>query len=285
MLPAALKARSSFKSGAKEPLVTSDESKDAPGADMAIVAPYRQLTMARPASFKHDLRWTKGDNSMNPALASMLSYYTFGKLSCSSDTAQAGNAPPFVCIDPLGGIGSTMLEMHLQGLKHAPTRPIIAMAGDLRLSEARAMAANFDVSHYLDQCEDIFIGRNRDLFLSRPITATAFQWDATKLPFKDSSVDAIISDLPFGRRCGNATINDQLYTKLLVEFHRVLVPYHSNSESLQPGRCVLLTIERRLMVTALVTASLLGAKFRIVMAPFVVDMGGLVPYVFVLEKM
>ena len=125
--------------------------------------------------------------------------------------------------------------------------------------------------------------------------AAAAHWDATRLPFADGGVDAILSDLPFGRRCGNASVNDQLYVQLLLEFYRVLSPAastekgpldsaRSTRKSPPTGRCVLLTIERKLMITALVEAAVKGAPFRVLERPFMVDMGGLMPYVFVLER-
>jgi len=45
--------------------------------------------------------------------------------------------------------------------------------------------------------------------------------DATRLPFRDASVDAVLSDLPFGRKHG---LKDTLYAEVLRECRRVLKP-------------------------------------------------------------
>ena len=57
------------------------------------------------------------------------------------------------------------------------------------------------------------------------------QADATRLPLHSNTIDAILCDMPFGRRhvahsCGRAQAASQheLYPMLLAEFHRVLKP-------------------------------------------------------------
>ena len=68
-------------------------------------------------------------------------------------------------------------------------------------------------------------------------------WDATQLPLRDGVVDVIISDLPFGHRCGNKKSNQRMYPAFLKECHRVL--------SKDGGRAILLTLERGLMKSVL----------------------------------
>ena len=52
-------------------------------------------------------------------------------------------------------------------------------------------------------------------------------------PLRTASVDVIICDLPFGKRCSSAQANQKLYAMALQEFGRLLRP--------GTGRCVLLT--------------------------------------------
>ncbi len=133
-----------------------------------------------------------------------------------------------------------------------------------------------------------------------------FQWDATRIPLRDSSVDVILSDLPFGRRCGNHGINNQLYPRLLVEFYRVIRKGSScaagrsaaqraerewwercEGGAVPPaGRMVLITVEWRTMTAAINTANHeKRCNLRLVREPFSLDMGGLCPYVFVLDAL
>uniref|UniRef100_A0A8R1DH43 THUMP domain-containing protein n=1 Tax=Caenorhabditis japonica TaxID=281687 RepID=A0A8R1DH43_CAEJA len=62
------------------------------------------------------------------------------------------------------------------------------------------------------------------------------QWDATNLPFPDSSVDAIVTDLPFGKKIGSTTDNRLLYPRLIGEWKRVLK---------KGGRLVVMTHDKR----------------------------------------
>ena len=64
------------------------------------------------------------------------------------------------------------------------------------------------------------------------------QWDATALPLENSSVDKIVSNLPWGIKHGSHPENRRLYPRLIAEFRRVLKP---------GGTMVLLSAEMRLM--------------------------------------
>jgi hypothetical protein len=125
------------------------------------------------------------------------------------------------------------------------------------------------------------------------LAAGVVRWNAGKLPLRDGSVDCIASDLPFGRRCGNHRTNSNLYPALLSEFARVLRPAKTtrgldgllsderggacDTTGCRPC-CVLLTIERRVMLEALASQNV----FQLLRPAVCVDMGGLCPYVFVL---
>ena len=45
-------------------------------------------------------------------------------------------------------------------------------------------------------------------------------WDASRLPVRDGMIDAIVSDMPFGKRMGTKSINKEIYPLLLQQFHR-----------------------------------------------------------------
>jgi len=63
--------------------------------------------------------------------------------------------------------------------------------------------------------------------------ADLFRADATKLPLTDDSVDAVVTDLPYGHSvCIMAESMNQLYSESLQEIRRILKP---------DGRCVIVT--------------------------------------------
>jgi 23S rRNA G2445 N2-methylase RlmL len=51
--------------------------------------------------------------------------------------------------------------------------------------------------------------------------AELYDWDATRLPLEDSSVGALLADLPFGNRVGTHEGNHALYPAMLREAARV----------------------------------------------------------------
>ncbi|CAG0915885.1 unnamed protein product [Notodromas monacha] len=51
-----------------------------------------------------------------------------------------------------------------------------------------------------------------------------FQGDAKRIPLRDSSLDTVVTDLPFGKRMGSISDNRVSYRYFLLEFARVLRP-------------------------------------------------------------
>ena len=67
----------------------------------------------------------------------------------------------------------------------------------------------------------------------------ALIWDATCLPLLTSSVDVILTDLPYGKRLGSKHENWKLYPALLSEFGRVCRPSSSRAALLtQDSKCI-----------------------------------------------
>jgi SAM-dependent methyltransferase len=96
-------------------------------------------------------------------------------------------------------------------------------------------------------------------------------WDATRLPLPDASVDAIVADLPFGNLVGSHAGNAALYPALLREAARVAKP---------GARFVVITAEIRLLEAAL--APILRQWER--EQALRVNLGGLRPMIFVLRR-
>lgn len=72
--------------------------------------------------------------------------------------------------------------------------------------------------------------------LGRSVAADAALWDSTRLPLRTSTVDVVVSDLPFGKRSGSKLDNRVLYLRALQETARVTRP--------GTGRAVLLTHDK-----------------------------------------
>jgi tRNA G10 N-methylase Trm11 len=66
--------------------------------------------------------------------------------------------------------------------------------------------------------------------------------DASRLPLRNASVSKIITDMPWGRRCGGYIGNTALYPRFLREARRVIAP---------DGDLWLLTLEKGIMRRAL----------------------------------
>jgi len=105
--------------------------------------------------------------------------------------------PGQIILDPLGGVGTIAIEGSLT------YKNSLFISGDINNKEidrARTNISNIGV--YGNVC--------------------ALRLDATTLPFKDKSIDTIISDLPFGRRHGTKKSNLILYPSIFKEFIRTV---------------------------------------------------------------
>lgn len=67
---------------------------------------------------------------------------------------------------------------------------------------------------------------------------SVLNWDARALPLRSGVVDAVVCDMPYGLRCGNARKNARMYGAILAEVARVLAP---------GARAWLLTTETKLV--------------------------------------
>lgn len=98
------------------------------------------------------------------------------------------------------------------------------------------------------------------------------QWDLCNLPMRSSSVDIIITDMPFGKRVGSRKKNWELYPLCLREMARVCKP--------GTGKAALLTQDKKCFTKALLQMGGLWKKLHTVW----VNVGGLHAGVFVLKR-
>ncbi|KOC59844.1 THUMP domain-containing protein 3 [Habropoda laboriosa] len=155
--------------------------------------------------------------------------------------------PGDIIIDPMCGGGSIPIEA-VSAYSHS-----YVIAGDNHPKAVLRTKSNIDAS---------FATCKIDLL----------HWSASQLPLKDSLVDIVVTDMPFGKRSGRMTDNRILYKQFLTELGRVMKPIR--------GRAVLLTYDRRSFSVALQTA---GDLFRVTKT-LGVNIGGLQAVVYVLKR-
>ncbi|XP_072328194.1 tRNA (guanine(6)-N2)-methyltransferase THUMP3 isoform X3 [Scyliorhinus torazame] len=98
------------------------------------------------------------------------------------------------------------------------------------------------------------------------------QWDICNLPLKTSSVDVVISDMPFGKRMGSRRKNWDLYPACLKEMGRICRP--------ETGRAALLTQDKKCFIKAMSRMGHLWKKSHTVW----VNVGGLHAAVYLLKR-
>jgi 23S rRNA G2445 N2-methylase RlmL len=116
-------------------------------------------------------------------------------------------------LDPMCGAGTILAE------RLAVQRDALVLGGDLEPAALRSAAANLRR-------------------LGQPLLA---RWDAGHLPLRNESVDALVTNPPFGKQLGLPEEITGLYRRVLEETHRVLRP---------GSRAVLLVSEIRALTQA-----------------------------------
>ncbi|XP_056607430.1 THUMP domain-containing protein 3 [Triplophysa dalaica] len=119
----------------------------------------------------------------------------------------------------------------------------------------------------------------KHLLKNRPVERSSsglpidiIQWDLCNLSVRSSSVDIIITDMPFGKRMGSRKKNWELYPLCLREMARVCRP--------DTGRAVLLTQDKKCFTKAILQ---MGELWRRSYTAWV-NVGGLRAGVFVLQR-
>ena len=98
------------------------------------------------------------------------------------------------------------------------------------------------------------------------------QWNVMNACLRDSSVDVVITDLPFGKRSGSKADNRTLYPATLLSLARLTPP--------KTGRAVLLTQDRNSMFKSIPKV----AKYWKTVKHIQCNIGGLTALVFVLSR-
>jgi tRNA G10 N-methylase Trm11 len=115
---------------------------------------------------------------------------------------------------------------------------------------------------------DIDAGAIHAARLNAGRSAALALWDATRLPIRSGSIDALISNPPYGRQHAAPGGTARFYRTVMREAARVLRP---------TGRCVLLTGDPDALPGAVPAALVLRARHRLLLR-------GLPATAFVLER-
>ncbi|XP_061474502.1 tRNA (guanine(6)-N2)-methyltransferase THUMP3 [Rhineura floridana] len=165
--------------------------------------------------------------------------------------------PADIIIDPMCGTGAIPIEGATEWAN------CYHIAGDNNPQAVKRTANN--ISSLLKQIQS-----KESTSAGTPIDS--IQWDICSLPLRTSSVDVIVTDMPFGKRIGSKKKNWDLYPSCLMEMGRICRP--------RTGRAVLLTQDRKCFAKALSKMGHLWRKSHTIW----VNVGGLHAAVYLLKR-
>jgi hypothetical protein len=114
-----------------------------------------------------------------------------------------------VVLDPCAGIGT--IPVTADQYYHPRNTPAIGLGGDIVLNHPTIASA-----------AGVF--EQKAATTKNPASSLLAAWDAAHLPVRSSSVDAIVSDLPFGQQCLSTSALNQLLPLIFLQCARVLTP-------------------------------------------------------------
>ena len=153
-------------------------------------------------------------------------------------------------LDPCAGIGTIPVEAdqyYFNAYGRGNGR-CIGLGGDIVLNHPiMASAASALEEQQQPQCrlksrkatQSTTGGSNSGSSSGSSSSSLLAAWDAAQLPIRTATIDAIVSDLPFGQQCLSAKAVNQLVPLIFRECARVLVPTTTNANE-SGGRMVLL---------------------------------------------
>ncbi|EFC38217.1 predicted protein [Naegleria gruberi] len=166
---------------------------------------------------KQDIRLTYGKSTLKPQTSYMLWKTLLMENSILRDKLfQQSQLVTFV--DPFAGSGTLSLSLNYLFTDNDPKVQLYNI--DFNLDEVSAMK---------DNCS-----KNRNIHI--------LNCDSRFLPFRNESIDVVISDMPFGVLCGNHSRNSKVYPKIVKQLERIVKP---------DGVVLLLTIELALLESQL----------------------------------
>ncbi|CAJ1969290.1 unnamed protein product [Cylindrotheca closterium] len=178
--------------------------------------------------------------------------------------------PYEMVLDPCAGIGTIPVEAeHYYWNKQQHQHRAIGIGGDIVVNHESICSAAFALENIARQ-QDVEADDNKNKNFSRLSVA----WDAALLPLRSGIVDAVVSDLPFGKMCLSASAVEQLLPLVMVQCARVLVP--------KTGRMVLLCGSPDAVLRALERCPQYWKQPCTMVAP--VNIGGLLAWMLRVER-
>jgi hypothetical protein len=118
-------------------------------------------------------------------------------------------------LDPCAGVGTIPVEASFLG----NVMTCFGLGGDIAISKSGGGGENFSsmIVNYFKQARDC----QRDQLCGKG-GSDVLSWDATSIPIRDSVIDCIISDLPFGLKCMSAKTLNSFLPLLFSECARLL---------------------------------------------------------------
>ena len=131
-----------------------------------------------------------------------------------------------IVVDPCAGVGTIPVEAEwyhkILGSPHphelGESNQVLSIGGDLILNNPKYTKVAGVMENYCRRNTTTDI--NKGLQCSSLMVA----WDAAHLPMRTSSVDVVVSDLPFGQQCLSASALSQLLPLIFLECARILTP-------------------------------------------------------------
>ena len=148
---------------------------------------------------------------------------------CASMLQLANIQPGEIVVDPMCGGGSIPIEGAIAFNR------AFHIGGDNHEKAVYRSSENF---HFLSKS----LPETTGVTTSQSLPGDILQWDVTKIPLRDNSVDVFVTDLPFGKRSGSKADNRVLYPKIMNAMARVVKP--------STGRAILLTQDKTSMFKA-----------------------------------
>ena len=148
---------------------------------------------------------------------------------CASMLQLADIQPGEIVVDPMCGGGSIPIE------------GAIAFKKAFYIGADCHEKAVFRSTENFKSCSKS-LNKSNDSDTLSSLSGDILQWDVTRIPLRDNSVDVFITDFPFGKRSGSKTDNRVLYPKIMKSMARVVKPC--------TGRAVILTQDKNSMFKA-----------------------------------
>ena len=150
-----------------------------------------------------------------------------------------------VVMDPMCGLGSTIIECKMA---FHNLRNVKYIGSDIELKAIKQAKKNAKYCGIqVNENGDDDDGDGDNIDFKQCDMMEFHNWDIVKLSdneIKDECVDIMISDLPFGHKCGTHKTNRKLYPLMLESMNRILK---------LNGKALLITMERKLLIKLLDT--------------------------------